>query len=83
MPGVPLEYNAVLVTHRHRDHFDDAAADRLSADDVGRVREHLDDSVPVVADHMEAINHCLRTREDPQAAVDGVTIPEDREAVTV
>jgi L-ascorbate metabolism protein UlaG (beta-lactamase superfamily) len=192
MPDVSLEYDAVLVTHRHRDHFDDAAADRLAADDpilcqpaeaedfredgfedvrpvedaltfegvevtrtparhghgdlaeqmapvsgfvlegdrrlylagdtvwydavpetldrhdpdavvvnagaaqfvegepitmdaddVGRVREHVDDGVPVVADHMGAINHCLLTRTELRAAVDGVTVPEDGETVAV
>jgi len=33
IPDADLAYDAVLVTHRHRDHFDDAAADRLAADD--------------------------------------------------
>jgi L-ascorbate metabolism protein UlaG (beta-lactamase superfamily) len=33
MPDVELAYDAVPVTHRHRDHFDDAAADRLADDD--------------------------------------------------
>ncbi|MEF8886279.1 MAG: MBL fold metallo-hydrolase [Haloarculaceae archaeon] len=192
MPDVELAYDAVLVTHRHRDHFDDAAAERLAADDpilcqpaeagafredgfedvrpvedtrtyadveitrtparhghgelaeqmapvsgfvlegerrlylagdtvwydalpgtldrhdpdavvvnagaaqfvegdpitmdagdVRRVREHVDDGVPVVADHMGAINHCLLTRDELRAAVDGVTIPEDGETLTV
>lgn len=192
MPDIPLEYDAVLVTHRHRDHFDDPAADRLADDDtllcqpaeaeafredgfqdvrpventrtyagvevtrtparhghgelaeqmapvsgfileadrrlylagdtvwydavpetldshdpdavvvnagaaqfaegdpitmdaadVRRVREHVDDSVPVVADHMEAINHCLLTREELRGAVDGVTVPEDGATITV
>ena len=192
MPDVELEYDAVLVTHRHRDHFDDAAADCLAADDpilcqpaeaeafredgfedvrpveealdyagveitrtparhghgelteqmgpvsgfvlerkkrlylagdtvwydavpetldrhdpdavvvnagaaqfvegepitmdaddVRRVREYVDDGVPVVADHLEAINHCLLTREELRAAVDGVEIPEDGETVAV
>jgi L-ascorbate metabolism protein UlaG (beta-lactamase superfamily) len=192
LPDVPLAYDAVLVTHRHRDHFDDAAGRRLADDDtilcnpveaedfredgftdvrpvgetlayegveitrtparhghgdlaermapvcgfvldgdrrlylagdtvwydavpeildrhdpdavvvnagaaqfvegdpitmdaadVRRVREHLDDGVPVVADHMGAINHCLLTRAELRAAVDGVTIPDDGETVTV
>jgi L-ascorbate metabolism protein UlaG (beta-lactamase superfamily) len=190
LPDVDLEYDAVLVTHRHRDHFDDAAADQLptdvpilcqpeeaddfredgfsdvrgvedsvsfegidvtrtparhghgdlaeqmgpssgyvldgsrtlylagdtvwyeavpetvdahepdavvvnagaaqfvegepitmTPDDVGEVRAHVPDDVPVIADHMEAINHCLATREDLATAVEGVTIPENGERV--
>ncbi|WP_424018791.1 MBL fold metallo-hydrolase [Halorientalis pallida] len=190
LPDVDLTYDAVLVTHRHRDHFDDAAADQLPADvpilcqpeeaddfrddgftdvraveetesfegidvtrtparhghgdlaeqmgpssgyvldgsctvylagdtvwyeavpetihahdpdavvvnaggaqfvegepitmtpeEVGEVRSAVPDDVPVIADHMEAINHCLATREDLAAAVEGVTIPEDGERI--
>jgi L-ascorbate metabolism protein UlaG (beta-lactamase superfamily) len=33
LPDVDLSHDAVLVTHRHQDHFDDAARERL-ADDV-------------------------------------------------
>jgi L-ascorbate metabolism protein UlaG (beta-lactamase superfamily) len=190
LPDVDLTYDAVLVTHRHRDHFDDAAADQLPADvpilcqpeeaeefredgftdvravestisfegtdvtrtparhghgelaeqmgpssgyildgsqtiylagdtvwyeavaetvdahdpdavivnagaaqfvegepitmtpeEVGSVRETVADDVPVIADHMEAINHCLATRADLAAAVDGVAIPDDGERI--
>ncbi|WP_335998713.1 MBL fold metallo-hydrolase [Halorientalis halophila] len=190
LPEVDLDYDAVLVTHRHRDHFDDAAAEQLPADvpilcqpveadafendgfedvrpvedsisfegielvrtparhghgdlaeqmapvsgfvlageetlylagdtvwydavpetidahdpdavvvnagaaqfvegepitmtpeEVGEVRAHVDDDVPVIADHMDAINHCLATREDLAAAVDDVTIPADGERI--
>lgn len=51
--------------------------------EVGRVREYVADDVPVIADHMDAINHCLATREDLVAAVDGVTIPADGEKVAL
>ena len=190
LPALDLEYDAVLVTHRHRDHFDDAAADQLPADvpilcqpeeaddfredgftdvraiddaesfegidvartparhghgelaeqmgpssgyvldgsrtiylagdtvwydavpetidahdpdavvvnagaaqfvegepitmtpeEVAEVRNAVADDVSVIADHMEAINHCLATREDLAGAVEGVTIPEDGERV--
>ena len=190
LPDLDLEYDAVLVTHRHRDHFDDAAADQLPADvpilcqpeeaddfrddgftdvrpiedtesfegidlkrtparhghgdlaeqmgpssgyvldgsltiylagdtvwydavpetidahdpdavvvnagaaqfvegepitmtpeEVAEVRNAVADDVSVIADHMEAINHCLATREDLAGAVEGVTIPEDGERV--
>ncbi|TKX46782.1 MBL fold metallo-hydrolase [Halorubrum sp. SD690R] len=32
LPDVDLSHDAVIVTHRHPDHFDDAAAERLDAD---------------------------------------------------
>jgi L-ascorbate metabolism protein UlaG (beta-lactamase superfamily) len=32
LPDVELEYDAVVVTHRHRDHFDDAATETLPSD---------------------------------------------------
>ncbi|MFB6155023.1 MAG: MBL fold metallo-hydrolase [Haloferacaceae archaeon] len=32
LPEVELAYDAVLVTHRHRDHFDDAARESLAGD---------------------------------------------------
>lgn len=53
----------------------------MDPDDVREVREYVDTDVPVIADHMEAINHCLSTRADLADAVDGVTIPADGERV--
>ena len=32
LPDVPLDYDAVIVTHRHRDHFDDTAKAQLPDD---------------------------------------------------
>ncbi|MFB6166272.1 MAG: MBL fold metallo-hydrolase [Haloarculaceae archaeon] len=192
LPDIPLTYDAVIVTHRHRDHFDDAARERLDRDrpllcqpeeaaafreegfadvrpvdemvtyegieiartparhghgavaeemapasgfvldaeqtvylagdsvwyervpavidefepdavilnagaaqfvdsepitmdlaDVRAVREYVDDAVTVVADHMDAINHCLLTREMLREGIDGVSIPEDGERVAL
>jgi L-ascorbate metabolism protein UlaG (beta-lactamase superfamily) len=42
LPDVDLTHDAVLVSHRHRDHFDDAATDRL------------DDDVPLLCQPEEA-----------------------------
>lgn len=190
LPAVELTYDAALVTHRHRDHFDDAAADQIPADvpvfcqpeeadafeedgftdvravedtdtfegieltrtparhghgelaeqmgpssgyvldgartvyiagdtvwyepvsetidthdpdavvvnagaaqfvegepitmtpgEVGAVRDAVPDGVSVIADHMDAINHCLATRADLAAAVDGVSIPDDGDRI--
>ncbi|AQL41414.1 MBL fold metallo-hydrolase [Halorientalis sp. IM1011] len=53
----------------------------MTPEEVGEVRDHVPDDVPVIADHMDAINHCLATRADLRAAVDGVTIPADGERV--
>jgi len=146
---VELEHEAIIVTHRHRGHFDDAAADHsrttprspaspwrqttsgrtasrgslrsrtatlrghrdahvidthdpdavvvtagaaqfvegelitVDPDDIREVREYVADDVPVVADHMEAIDHCLSTRADLAEAVDGVNIPDDGERVAL
>jgi L-ascorbate metabolism protein UlaG (beta-lactamase superfamily) len=52
----------------------------MTDDDVRRVREHVPDAT-VVAVHMDAINHCLLTREELAAAVDDVLIPGDGERV--
>ncbi|MFC6836361.1 MBL fold metallo-hydrolase [Halomarina ordinaria] len=57
----------------------------MTAEDVVAVCEHTD--APVVAVHMEAINHCLLTREDLRAAAeeagvgDQVHVPADGERV--
>jgi L-ascorbate metabolism protein UlaG (beta-lactamase superfamily) len=57
----------------------------MTAEDVLSVCEHTD--APVVADHMDAINHCLLTRSDLAEALAGsdhgeqVRIPEDGETV--
>ncbi|OSP07333.1 MBL fold hydrolase [Halorubrum ezzemoulense DSM 17463] len=135
LPDVDLSHDAVIVTHRHPDHFDDAAAERLDADvplfcqpaeadafvedgftdvrpveetlaefdpdavvlnggaaqfnhgepitmgveDVAAVREATDAPVAVV--HMEAINHCLLSREELRAETADVLIPEDGERI--
>lgn len=190
LPDVDLSHDAVLVSHRHRDHFDDAAADRLDddvplfcqpeeadafredgftdvrpvadsasiggieltrtparhgygdlAEEMGPVsgfvldgdrtlylagdtvwydpvaetiKHHDPDAVvvnagaaqfvdgdpitmdakdvastveaadcPVAAVHMDAINHCLLTREDLRDAVSDVRIPEDGEHLSI
>jgi L-ascorbate metabolism protein UlaG (beta-lactamase superfamily) len=52
----------------------------MTADDVAEVAAR----VPVVvAVHMEAINHCLLSRAELRAAVPGVLVPEDGEAIDV
>ncbi|MFC6785625.1 MBL fold metallo-hydrolase [Halobaculum halobium] len=55
----------------------------MDADDVRRVREATPDDSTVAAAHMDAINHCLVTRDDLRDAVDGVAIPADGEVIPV
>nr|WP_247419537.1 MBL fold metallo-hydrolase [Halomarina salina] len=57
----------------------------MAAEDVAEVCDHTD--APIVAVHMEAINHCLLTRDDLTDALaeadhaEQVTIPDDGETV--
>ena len=47
--------------------------------DVAAVRDATDATVVVV--HMEAINHCLLSRDELRAAVAGIEVPEDGELI--
>lgn len=49
----------------------------MDADDVRRVRAAVADEVPVVAVHLDAINHCLLERDDLREAVAGIEAPAD------
>ncbi|RJT07961.1 MBL fold metallo-hydrolase [Halococcus sp. IIIV-5B] len=49
--------------------------------DVDRARQHIDTETPVLAVHMESINHCLLSRDELDEAVDDVIIPADGETV--
>ncbi|ARS90562.1 MBL fold metallo-hydrolase [Natrarchaeobaculum aegyptiacum] len=53
----------------------------MGVDDVAAVRDATDATVVVV--HMEAINHCLLSRQTLRAAVDDVRVPDDGERVTL
>jgi len=52
----------------------------MGIDDIAAVRDIATGTLVVV--HMEAINHCLLTREQLRKSVDNVTVPEDGESVT-
>jgi L-ascorbate metabolism protein UlaG (beta-lactamase superfamily) len=47
----------------------------MGVEDVAAVRERTDATVGVV--HMEAINHCLLSREELRSATNDVQVPED------
>lgn len=51
----------------------------MGIDDVAAVREATDAAVAVV--HMEAINHCLLSREELRSETEGVAVPEDGERI--
>lgn len=53
----------------------------MDADDVAATVESAD--CPVAAVHMDAINHCLLTRDDLREAVPDVLVPEDGERLSV
>ncbi|WP_435100334.1 MBL fold metallo-hydrolase [Halarchaeum sp. P4] len=61
--------------------FEDGKPITMDAEDVRRVVDHAD--CPVVAVHMEAINHCLLERDDLREAVADVVIPDDGETVSL
>jgi len=51
----------------------------MGIEDVSAVRDATDATVVVV--HMEAINHCLLTREELRSATEDVHVPEDGERI--
>ncbi|WP_423995217.1 MBL fold metallo-hydrolase [Halorubrum trapanicum] len=55
--------------------FNDGEPITMGVDDVTAVREATDAAVAVV--HMEAINHCLLSREELRAETADVLVPED------
>ncbi len=75
----------VVVVNAGAAQFTEGRPITMTDDDVLEVCEHTD--ATVVADHMDAINHCLLTREDLRATLvdagvaDRVVIPEDGERV--
>ena len=75
----------VVVVNAGAAQFTEGRPITMTAEDVLEVCGHTD--ATVVADHMDAINHCLLTREDLRAALAGtgfeerVAIPADGERV--
>ena len=66
--------------------FTDGLPITMDAEDVVDLRERTD--ATVLAVHVDAINHCLTTREDLRAALDAaavgeVLLPDDGETVSV
>ena len=61
--------------------FDQGEPITMGVDDVRAVREATDATVAVV--HMEAINHCLLSREKLRSAVPDVLVPDDGERLSL
>ena len=57
--------------------FDQGESITMGVEDVDAVREATDAEIVVV--HMEAINHCLLSREELRAETEDVHVPEDGE----
>ncbi|REA05833.1 MBL fold metallo-hydrolase [Haloferax sp. Atlit-6N] len=61
--------------------FDQGEPITMGVEDIAAVREATDATVAVV--HMEAINHCLLSREELRAETENVLVPEDGEQVSL
>ncbi|KKF39328.1 beta-lactamase [Halorubrum saccharovorum] len=59
--------------------FNEGEPITMGVDDVAAVREATDAAVAVV--HMEAINHCLLSRETLRSETEDVLVPEDGERI--
>jgi len=80
VPGTIDEYDPdAVVVNAGAAQFETGEPITMDAADVASVVEYAD--CPVVADHMEAINHCLLERDELAAAVPDVRIPADGETV--
>lgn len=53
----------------------------MGVEDISAVRDATDATVVVV--HMEAINHCLLTRDELRSETENVHVPEDGKAITL
>ena len=70
----------VVVLNAGEAQFNHGRPITMGVDDVAAVREVTDATVGVV--HMEAINHCLLTRDELRTATENVQVPEDGEPIT-
>ncbi|NUB93746.1 MBL fold metallo-hydrolase [Haloterrigena sp. SYSU A121-1] len=61
--------------------FDQGEPITMGVEDISAVRESIDATVVVV--HMEAINHCLLSRDELRTATEDVYVPEDGERITL
>lgn len=59
--------------------FDQGEPITMGVEDIAAVRDVTEAAVVVV--HMEAINHCLLTRDELRSAIEDIHVPEDREQI--
>jgi L-ascorbate metabolism protein UlaG (beta-lactamase superfamily) len=60
--------------------FNQGAPITMGVEDVNAVRDATDAHIVVV--HMEAINHCLLSRDELRSETENVCVPEDGEQIT-
>ncbi len=65
----------IVVLNGGEARFEHGAPITMGIDDISAVRDATDATVAVV--HMEAINHCLLSREELRSATNDVHVPED------
>lgn len=59
--------------------FDQGEPITMGVEDIAAVRDVTEAAVVVV--HMEAINHCLLTRDELRSAIEDIHVPEDGEQI--
>ncbi|MDS0300261.1 MBL fold metallo-hydrolase [Halogeometricum sp. S1BR25-6] len=69
----------VVVLNGGEAQFTEGRPITMGVEDVAAVREATDAAVAVAVVHMEAINHCLLSREDLRSNTENVHVPEDGE----
>lgn len=72
---------AVVVVNAGAAQFRTGEPITMDTADVERVRDAVSEEAAVVAVHMDAINHCLLSRDDLRADVSGVEVPADGETL--
>ena len=54
----------------------------MTIEDIRRVKQTIPDAT-IIAVHMDAINHCLLSRNDLRESMPGIDIPEDGESIAI
>lgn len=71
----------MVVLNGGKAQFEQGEPITMGVEDIKAVREATDAKIAVV--HMEAINHCLLSREELRSATADVLVPDDGERVTL
>lgn len=71
----------VVVLNGGEAQFNQGKPITMGVDDVSSVRDATDATIVVV--HMEAINHCLLSRDELRSITENTLVPEDGETITL